>query len=95
MTEFEILMESLGTATVGHLHRHGLRSLVVYGHPTSGEAHIDVDLEDDSWSTRREALKSLLEVRLLFLDELSIDFSFGRDEDFTVDADVQEIVLVS
>ncbi len=77
--DFGILIESLGETVVRYLKPLGLRGLTIEGDQAVGAAHLTVCLNHDTWQHRGAALEKLLPVRLMFIDELAVEFSFTDD----------------
>jgi hypothetical protein len=79
--DFGVLIESLGETVVGYLKPLGLRRLEIEGDHVSGTAHLTICLTEDSWEHRGMALEKLLDIRVMFIDELAMEFSFTDDVD--------------
>ncbi len=75
--DFRVLIESLGETAVGYLKPLGLRSLTIEGDEAAGTARLAVCLSGDTWRLRGEALEKLVEIRLMFIDELALEFTFA------------------
>lgn len=88
-SDFGVLIQSLGETVVGYLKPLGLRGLRIEGDEAVGAARLTVCLTGDTWQRRGDALEKLLAIRLMFIDELALEFSFD-DEDAGCASGVRE-----
>lgn len=80
MEDFPALIHSLGEHAVSYIGRDLLRGLVVAGDPDNGSAEVEILLEDNTWENQSHAVDRMIELRTMFLDEISISYSFSSGE---------------
>lgn len=90
MDEFEALVHSLGEHALDYLRRENLKSLAISADAISMSAHIEVCLEDNSHKSQLLAIEKLVELRRMFLDELSIDYVFVDESSCGIPAESRE-----
>lgn len=76
MDEFGALVHSLGEHAVSYIRRENLKQLEIMADPMAGAAHIEICLSDDNWAAQSAAIDKMIELREMFLDEISIDYVF-------------------
>lgn len=89
MNEFEALIHSLGENVFDYLRsaRIGMTRLTVESDELTETAHVVIQLEQRTWDVESRAIETLLELREMFLDDISFDYEFiESDEDRTDDA---------
>jgi hypothetical protein len=86
--DFQALMHSLGEHAVDYIGKDSLRRLDVFGDEADGAAYIEICLEENSWDERSRAIDKMLEIREMFLDEVSIEYRFIDEDSSTVEAAV-------
>lgn len=80
MEDFDALVQSLGESTVDYLGKDRLRQLQIMADHVTGTANIEICLEDNTWESQTRAIERMIEIRDMFLDEISISYVFV-DED--------------
>lgn len=80
MDDFEALISSLGEHSVDYIGKDNLRQLAVFGDPGNLSARIEICLEENSWAEQTRAIDRMLELRRMFLDEISIDYAFLNED---------------
>ncbi len=90
MDSDQALVNSLGEYTVTAIGRSHLRTLTATYDHVNGLAHIEICLSDDSWDARAHAIDKMLEVREMFLDEVSIDYAFSSPGMCAVETEVAD-----
>ena len=83
MNEFEALIHSLGEHLVITLGRDNLRRLDVFGDATDEAAYVEIVLADQSWASMSDAVDKMIEVREMFIDEISLDYRFASEDSET------------
>lgn len=83
MDEFEAVIHSLGEHAVDYLGKDQLRQLAVFGDPLTGSARIEIVLAENSWDEQTRAIDKMLELRLMFLEELSFEYDFLSEDSCT------------
>jgi hypothetical protein len=86
VNEFEALMSSLGEHVVGYIGQEHLARLFIYGDEVDLSASIEIFLEDESWASRTRAIDKMVEIREMFIDEISIDYRFVHEDSETIEA---------
>jgi hypothetical protein len=86
MDDFQALISSLGESTVAYVGESNLQSLLVFGDPADMTAAIELGLRENTWELQEHAIDRLLEVREIFLDELSISYCFVTPDSSTAEA---------
>lgn len=76
MTESEILLESIGEHAVAGIGKDHLRALTAIFDPETSSCDISVTLLDETESEFLRATDKLVELRVLFLEEADIDWTF-------------------
>lgn len=77
MEAFEALVHSLGECSVTYVGKEHLRQLTIWADELHATAHIEICLEDDSWAAREHAIDKMIEIRQMFLDDISIEYAFS------------------
>lgn len=83
MDDFEALIHSLGEHSVDYIGKDRLRQLVVFGDALSETARIEICLTENTWSEQTRVIERMLELRAMFLDELSLDYLFVDEDNCT------------
>lgn len=83
MDEFEALVHSVGENSVDYIGKDALKLLTVTGDPQSMAARVEICLEDNSWAEQTRVIDRMIEIRTMFLDELSIDYVFVDEDNCT------------
>ncbi len=74
---FRATVVSLGEWTLDNLKGTvPFTHIQVLADPSLGFARLTLTLDPDTWENRSAALDKLAEVRIMFLDELALEFSF-------------------
>ena len=80
VNEFDAVIHSLGEHVVSYVGSDNLRSVRIWSDELSGTADISIVLADESWDAESRAIERMLQVREVFLDELSFDYRFDPAE---------------
>lgn len=83
MDEFGALITSLGEHLVVTVGKENLQRVDIFGDESDGSAHIEIVLVDDAWDRMSGAIDKMIEIREMFLDELSIDYRFADQDSET------------
>lgn len=86
MEEFDALVHSLGEHCVAYIGKENLRRLDVFGDVADSTAFIEIYLEENVWERQAEAIDKMIEIRGMFIDELSIDYRFVDEDSSTVES---------
>lgn len=86
MNEFAALISSLGESAVAYIGKDHLHRLDVYSDPTDGTAFLEIFLQDDSWAEQSRAIDKMIEIRGMFMDELSIEYRFVEEDSSTAES---------
>ncbi len=82
MREFDALVHSLGEHSVQYLKpSNNLSQLYVFGDELTGTAHIEVVLSDSTWEQHAAVIDRMIEIREMFLNDISIDYIIVDDDD--------------
>lgn len=82
MDDFDALVHSLGEHSVSYLRRDlKLAQLSVFGDQLTGSAFVEIVLSHPTWEERGTAIDRMIEIREMFLDEISISYAIHDDED--------------
>lgn len=79
MDDHEALVTSLGEHCVDYIGKNNIRQLSASFDSVNGIAHVEICLDNDSWSARETAIDKMIEVRSMFLDEVSVDYAFSDE----------------
>jgi len=83
MRPFQALLQSLLEQCVDYIRRDvDLEALRVTGDELSESAHVEIVLARDTWEQQQRAIDHMVDVRLMFIDDLSLDYVFLRHEDW-------------
>lgn len=74
--EFEALGQSVLAQVVAYIGETNLRSAAVTGHLQSLCVEVELQLRKDTWEAQSQAIDKMIEVRELFLGEVSLDYWF-------------------
>lgn len=83
MDEFGALVHSLGEHSVDYIGKDRLKLLTVSGDPHSMSARVEICLQDNSWEEQTFVIDKMVEIRTMFLNELSIDYVFVDEDNCT------------
>lgn len=86
MDDFQALISSLGESTVAYIGKDVLDSLSVFGDPVDMTASIEICLRENSWERQSAAIDTMLEIRAMFLDEVSLSYRFVTPDSSSVEA---------
>ncbi|MGO4600380.1 hypothetical protein [Terrabacter sp. 2YAF2] len=76
MNAFEIAVQSLGAQIVSYIGRDRLASVSIAADELTATAEIAIVLRDQSWAEEERAIDKMVEIRGMFLDDLSFDYRF-------------------
>ena len=74
--DFGVIIDSLGNMALSWV--PGVESVHIYPDAEQGTATLEVCLRTDEWQVREAAVDKMVELRSMFIDELSIDYRFTR-----------------
>lgn len=80
MNEFEATVHSLGESTVEYLRPAGVLKVRIWADELSASAHVEICLESQEWEPQSRAIDKMIELRGIFLDDLSFDYVFVDEE---------------
>lgn len=89
MEDFPALIHSIGEHAVSYIGRQNLAALSVAGDRVNGSAHIEIVLQDNSWTQQSRAIDKMIELRAMFMDEISLSYSFSGADVVDVPADAE------
>lgn len=76
MNDFQALISSLGESIVTYIGKEHLDTLTVFGDSLDMTALVEIGLNENTWESQEQAIDQMIEVRELFLDEISIAYRF-------------------
>ena len=80
MNDFSALVHSLGEHIVGRIGKENLASVTVAGDELTETAEVTISLIEETWAAEERAVDVMVELRQLFMDDLSFDYRFvSRD----------------
>lgn len=83
MEEFSALLRSLLEHSVDYIKRDvDLHAVVVTGDELTQSAHMEIVLAKDSWAEQQRAIDHMVEIREMFLTDVSIDYAFAHMDDW-------------
>ena len=83
MDAFRALVESVLEHCKDYIQRDvKLQALRVTGDSLSETGHVEIVLAEDTWENRARAIDHMVEVRSMFIDEISLSYHFVRPEDW-------------
>jgi len=88
MNPFQALLQSLLEHSVDYIRQDvDLHALRVSGDERTESAHVEIVLNKETWDEQQRAIDHMIEVRGMFIEEISLDYVFIRPEDWrSVDA---------
>ncbi|WP_340539424.1 hypothetical protein [Nocardioides sp. GXZ039] len=86
MDDFQALISSLGESVVTYVGKDRLQSLYVFGDPGDMAAAIELGLAENTWEFQQHAIDKLIEIREMFLDEVSISYRFVTPDSSSAEA---------
>ncbi len=72
--DFDVIIDSLGNMTLSWVPE--AESVRIYPDAELGTATVEVCLRTDDWRVHEAAVDKMVELRGLFIDELSMDYRF-------------------
>lgn len=78
---FQVIIDSLGHYSLGALLAADIEEIRIWPDEVDRAARMELCLRDDNWDARAAAIRAMTEVREVFLEELSIEYSFGPSGD--------------
>jgi len=89
MNPFQALLQSLLEHSVEYIRQDvDLYALRVSGDERTESAHVEIVLNKETWDEQQRAIDHMIEVRGMFIEEISLDYVFIRPEDWRL-ADVK------
>lgn len=77
LDEFGALIKSLEEYTGEYLKKLRVGGKYrIFSDKLSGSAHIEICLDNPSWGVQSAAIDQMIEIRSMFLDDISIDYAF-------------------
>lgn len=76
MNDFQAMVTSMMENAVDYIGKSRLLRLSVEADPGAGSAQIEIVLQDNSWASQSLAIDRMIELRSMFLDELSFEYAF-------------------
>lgn len=91
MDDFRVLVQSVGEQIVDGIGRDRLERVAVVGDDRISTAEVEITLSDNSWDEQQRAIDKMIDVRGMFLGEVSISYCFldgvtSSDDRSVVDA---------
>lgn len=77
MDEFQAIIHSLGEHIVDGIGHDNLRHVLVSGDELTSTAEITIVLSRRTWEMQERAIEKMVDLREIFLDELSFDYRFA------------------
>lgn len=93
MNEFQALIHSLGEQILAYVGKQNLSSVRIWGDELSGTARVSLSLARPSWGSEGRAIDKMVDVREMFLTELSIEYSFDDSREGAVSDKVPAVSL--
>jgi hypothetical protein len=72
--DFQVIIDSLGNTALSWIPE--VRQIRILPDEEFGTAHMEIELRTDDWKVREAASDKIVELRSMFLDELSLDYCF-------------------
>lgn len=83
MNEFQATARSLLEHCVDYIRRDvDLERLRVTSDALSESAHVQIALAKDTWDEQARAIDHMIEIRLMFMDDVALSYEFVRAEDW-------------
>ncbi len=83
MNPFQALLHSLLEHSVEYIRQDvDLHALRVSGDERTESAHVEIVLNKDTWDEQQRAIDHMIEVRSMFIEEISLDYVFVRLDDW-------------
>lgn len=76
LSEFQALIDSVGTYTIGQLAPCGASAVTVVPNEGDGVADVVIHLSDDGWDNRQSALSRMQDIQDMYDDEIVLRVSF-------------------
>ena len=84
-----MVIESLGNASLSFLASAGVHSIRNSNVPADATAHMEICLIEDTWEKRARAIHSMVELREMFMDDVSLEYHFVTPEECGATADTE------
>lgn len=72
--EFDVIIDSLGNMTLSWVPQ--AESVCIYPDAEQGTAVVEICLSTDDWQVHEAAVDKMVELRGMFIDDLSMDYRF-------------------
>ena len=79
METFDVVIRSLGESSIVYI--PGVHLVRIFADETDRTAHMEICLHDSSWAGREAAIDSLVDLRGMFIDDLSLSYTFSTETD--------------
>jgi len=76
---FEVIIDALGSYAVSFI--PDVHLVRIYSDDQDRTAHLEICLHDGSWERQSAAIDSMVEIRAMYLNELSISYEFDTETD--------------
>jgi hypothetical protein len=83
--DWDVLIDSLGNQCIAYLGRADVEKVDIWSQAAEGSAHIQITLGKDSWENRGLAVETMVEIREMFIDDLSFDYGFADGDEASQD----------
>jgi hypothetical protein len=80
---WDVLIDSLGNQCIAYLGRADVEKVDIRSQAAEGSAHIEITLRKDSWDNRSLAVETMVDIREMFMDDLSFDYRFVDGDEAT------------
>lgn len=80
-SEFDAMVQSLGESAVGYIGKEHLRSLSIIASPASTDASVVIVPIEHTPAMYDRIIDAMIELRAVFMGELSIDYAISDEDD--------------
>lgn len=77
MESFKVVIDALGNYALSFI--PDVHLVRIYSDEQDRTAHLEICLHDESWDRRTAAIDAMIEIRTMYLDELSISYEFDSE----------------
>lgn len=89
---FKVIVDSLGHSALTYI--PDVHLVRIYSDELNRTAHLEICLHAETRESLEEAIAGVIELRLLFIDDLSLSYSFGTETDAELSDRARERSLV-
>lgn len=79
MEPFRVVVDALGNYALSFI--PDVHLVRVYSDEVDRTAHLEICLHDESWERQSAAIDAMIEIRAMYMDELSISYEFDTETD--------------